>query len=289
VAALPDFPWEARRVPVGAALSMAVIDEGARDAPVVLALHGEPSWSFLYRHVIGDLLEHGLRVVAPDLIGFGRSDKPRALDAYSYAGHVQWLEAGVLDALALQQITLLCQDWGGLLGLRLVAAHPERFRAVVATNTFLPFGAPLPQAFLDWRAYVRAARRVDPGAVVQRGTLTQLPPEVEEAYREPFAVEADLAGVRAFPDLVPDRPEHPDAVLNRSAWDVLRRWERPFITAFADGDPITAGGAEAFQRLIPGAAGMPHRTLHGGHFIQEDAPHELAAAVRDAIRLAGTG
>src|SRR5690349_13416145 len=115
---------------------MAVIDEGARDAPVVLALHGEPSWSFLYRHVIGDLLEHGLRVVAPDLIGFGRSDKPHALDAYSYAGHVQWLEAGILDALALEQITLLCQDWGGLLGLRLVAAHPQRFRAVVATNTF---------------------------------------------------------------------------------------------------------------------------------------------------------
>ncbi len=282
--AVDGYPAAGARVPVGE-VAMAVVDEGPRDGPVVVCLHGEPTWGFLYRHVLADLVTAGARVVVPDLIGFGRSDKPPDVAAYTYAGHVRWLEQALFGVLDLRHVVLVCQDWGGLLGLRLAAQRSDRFAAIVAANTFLPFGGPLPQAFLEWRAYVRATPGLDVGEIVQRGSATRLAPEIVDAYRAPFVTAGDLAGVRAFPDLVPDRLDHPEAVVNRAAWEVLRAWDKPFLTAFSDGDPITAGGAEAFQALVPGAAGAPHRTLHGGHFLQEDAPHELAAAVLDAIEL----
>ncbi len=287
-AALPDFPY----VPVyvtfdsgdGDALRVAVVDEGPADGEVVLLLHGEPSWSFLYRRMIPVLTAAGLRVVAPDLVGFGRSDKPADRADYSYARHVDWMRQALFDGLGLTDLTLVGQDWGGLIGLRLVAEHPDRFTRVVVANTFLPTGDhPVSDAFLRWQRFATESPRFDIGRVVAGATTTPLPPEVVAAYDAPFPDDTYKAGARAFPALVPTSPDDPAAPANRAAWEVLATWDKPFLTAFSDGDPVTAGGDVAFQRRVPGAQGMPHTTLRGGHFLQEDAGPELARVVVDLI------
>jgi haloalkane dehalogenase len=260
------------------------LDEGPRDADPVLLLHGEPSWSFLYRHMIPRLVAAGHRAVAPDLIGFGRSDKPAAREDYSYQRHVDWLTAFVVG-LGLERITLVCQDWGGLLGLRIVAAMPERFARVVAANTFLPTGDQHPgEAFLQWRDYSQRVPRLDCGWIVGRATPGGLAPEVIAAYDAPFPDESFKAGARAFPMLVPISPDDPASEPNRAAWRSLMVFTKPFLTAFSDQDPVTRGADAILQRLIPGAKGQPHTTIRGGgHFLQEDRGPELAAVVIDFI------
>ena len=287
-AALPEFPYTPVYVTFdsedGDALRVAVVDEGPADGEVVLLLHGEPSWSFLYRRMIPVLTAAGLRVVAPDLVGFGRSDKPADPADYSYARHVAWMRQALFDGLGLTDLTLVGQDWGGLIGLRLVAEHPDRFSRVVVANTFLPTGDHhVSEAFLRWQRFATESPRFDVGRVVAGATTTELPPEVVAAYDAPFPDDTYKAGARAFPALVPTRPDDPAAPANRAAWEVLATWEKPFLTAFSDGDPITAGGDVTFQRKVPGAQGMPHTTLRGGHFLQEDAGPELARVVVDLI------
>lgn len=274
---LPDWPFAPCYVEVDG-LRMAYVDEGPRAAPVVLMLHGEPTWSYLYRKMIPPVVAAGLRAVAPDLIGFGRSDKPTERAAFSYAAHVGWL-AGFLAALDLRGVTLFCQDWGGLLGLRLVAEHEDRFARVMAGNTFLPTGDEKPNpAFLKWREYSQTVPEFSAGGIVKGGTARPLAPGAREAYDAPFPDERFKAGARAFPALVPVTPDNPASVANRAARDRLGRFEKPFLTCFSDSDPVTAGADRWFQRHVPGAAGQAHVTIRqAGHFLQEDAGEELGA------------
>lgn len=289
-AALPDFPYPPRYVEVGAGdaapLRMAWIDAGPPDAEeVVLLLHGEPSWSFLYRTMIPGLVSAGLRAVAPDLIGFGRSDKPASVADYTYQRHVDWLRA-FLERAALPPVTLVCQDWGGLLGLRIAGESPERFRRIVAMNTGLPTGDQrMPEAFFRWREFSQAVPDLPIGAVIQGGCARPLAPEVVAAYDAPFPDASYKAGARAFPALVPATPDDPAAPANRRAWAGLRQYQRPFVTLFGADDPITRDGAALLQAATPGAKGQPHAMLaRAGHFLQEDVGEALSAAIVALIR-----
>jgi haloalkane dehalogenase len=291
-AGLPEFPLVPRYLEVtagdGTALRLAYLDEGPRVAAPVLLLHGEPSWSYLYRSMIPSLLAAGMRVVAPDLIGFGRSDKPAERSAYSYATHVAWMQAFV-ELLGLERITLFCQDWGGLIGLRLVAASPGRFARVVASNTGLPTGdQPMPEAFLKWRDYSQNVPVFDAGVIVHRGTCRGIADAARAAYNAPFPDESYCAGARQFPLLVPNTPADPEAPANRAAWRELEKFKRPFLTVFGDSDHITAGADRLMQARIPGARGLQHLLLPaGGHFIQEDHGPRLAGILA-AFVAAGT-
>ena len=274
----------------GGSLRMHYLDEGDAAGEVVLLLHGEPSWSYLYRKMILPLAAAGLRVVAPDLIGFGRSDKPAKRDDYSYARHLGWL-TGLLDELGLSRITLFCQDWGGLLGLRLVAAQPERFARVVAANTALPTGdRPMPPAFKAWLAFSQGSPVLPVGKIISGGTHTKLSREVIAAYNAPFPDESYKAGARVLPKLVPSQADDPEAVNNRAAWERLKTFNNPLLTAFSDNDPVTKGGERAFKKLIPGASGQAHRIIkNAGHFLQEDRGEELAEVVLEFIRANPSG
>ena len=278
-AGLPDFPFQPHYSEVGG-LRIAHIDEGPRDGPVVLLMHGEPTWSFLYRKMIPVLVSAGCRVIAPDLVGFGRSDKPADRRDYSYQAHVDWI-AGLIRALDLRNITLFCQDWGGLIGLRLAAEQGERFARVCAANTFLPTGDErAPPAFHLWRAFARWTPLFPAGRIVQSGVVRGMTPEVRAAYDAPFPAEKFKAGARAFPRLVPIRPDDPSSEKNRAAWEALRRFDKPFLTLFGKNDPITRGAEKVLQKRIPGAAAQPHQVLRGaGHFLQEDVGPELAEAL----------
>ena len=283
-ASLPDFRFAPHYVEIGAGvdtLRVHYLDEGPPDADVVLLMHGEPSWCFLYRKMIPTLVAAGFRCVAPDLVGFGRSDKPIDRADYSYARHVEWMRAALFDALDLHDVTLVCQDWGGLIGLRLVAENPDRFARVVAANTFLPTGdAPPGEAFLNWQRFSQTVADFDVGFIVGSGCATALTDHVSAAYSAPFPDDRYKAGARQFPMLVPTSPDDPAAAANRTAWETLRAWDKPFLTAFSDKDPITRGGDRAFQREVPGCAGQPHTTIAGGgHFLQEDEGEQLARVV----------
>jgi haloalkane dehalogenase len=289
---VPGYDHPPRYVEVDAGdgsprVRMAYVDVGEAAAPVCLMLHGEPSWGFLYRRVVDAVVAAGYRAVVPDLIGFGRSDKPADPQDYTYARHVAWVRS-FLHELALSGVTLLCQDWGGLIGLRIVGQQPERFAAVVAANTFLPVGAPAPQAFLDWQRFSQGAHPFPVGFVLQNATETTLPPQVVAAYEAPFPDESFTAGARRFPMLVPTEPDDPGAVDNREAWPGLAAFDRPFVTAFSDGDPVTRGGDRVLQERVAGAAGQPHVVLAGGgHFLQEDVGPQLAEVVVATLRRAG--
>jgi haloalkane dehalogenase len=282
-AELPGWPFAPAYAEVsadgGPALRMAYVDEGPRDAAPVLLLHGEPSWGYLYRSMIAPLAEAGHRVVVPDLIGFGRSDKPAAREDYTYARHVAWVW-DLVEQLGLRDITLFGQDWGGLIGLRLVGEHPDRFARVVAANTGLPTGdQDLGEGFKAWRAFSQDVPELPVGRIIDGGTARELEPEVVAAYEAPFPEERFKAGARQFPALVPASPDDPAAPANRRAWETLAAFDKPFLTAFSDGDPITAGGDRPLQQMIPGARGREHRTVGGGHFLQEDSGPELAAII----------
>lgn len=279
---LPNFPYEPRYTDLGG-LRMAHVEHGS--GPVVLMLHGEPTWSFLYRKMIPIFADGGFRAVAPDLIGFGRSDKPAAMTDYSYAAHVSWTLAW-MDAQALTDITLVCQDWGSLIGLRLAAEHPDRFARIVVANGFLPTGdRRAPAAFRIWRAFARYSPVFPIGKIVQSGTTRHLQPEVVAAYDAPFPSSEYKAGARVFPRLVPTEPGDPAAPANRAAWQALGRWTKPFLTAFGKKDPILGFADRVLQEHVPGADGQPHREIaQASHFVQEDAGEELARITTDWIR-----
>ena len=276
---LPGFPYEPSYATTSDGLRMAYVDEGS--GPVVLLLHGEPSWSYLYRTMIPVLVDAGFRCVAPDLIGFGRSDKPSAVEDYTYERHMEWLRSVVFDGLDLTDVTLVCQDWGGLLGLRLLAENPDRFARACAANTGLPDGTRrLPDAWWQFRDFVAKTEDLPIGFLVASGCAEPMPPEVQAAYDAPFPDASYKAGPRAFPDLIPQTEDNPATPANQAAWKVLSTWDKPFLCAFSDQDPITGGGERMLIGKIPGAAGQPHTTIEGGgHFLQEDRGEQLARVV----------
>ncbi len=290
---LPDYPFaphfaEISAVPGEAGsgtLRVHYLDEGPRDAAPVLLMHGEPSWSYLYRHMIPVLVAAGHRVIAPDLVGFGMSDKPTEKSDYTYARHVAWMSELAFDRLDLTGITYFGQDWGGLVGLRMVAAQPDRYARVVVGNTGLPEGdGKLSEAFLNWQQFSRESPVFPIGSIVNGGCAADLSPEVVAAYDAPFPDDSYKAGARIFPSLVPSMPDDPGAAENRAAWAVFEQWTKPWLTTFGDKDAVTRGGEGPFQRRIPGAAGQPHTTIiGGGHFLQEDKGPELAAVIVEFI------
>ncbi|MDQ2853038.1 MAG: haloalkane dehalogenase [Actinomycetota bacterium] len=287
---LPDFGWEPSYEqvsdPDGGTLRVAYVDAGPADGPVAVLLHGEPSWSFLYRHVIPVLVESGIRCVVPDLVGFGRSDKPVDRSDYSYARLVEWTRELLFDHLDLHDVTLVGQDWGGLVGLRLVAEHPDRFARVVAANTGLPTGDfDMPPVWWAFRRAVENAELLDIGRLVAGGCARPVAEGIRAAYDAPFPDERSKAGPRAMPSLVPTRPDDPASEANRAAWQVLSTSELPFLLPFSDSDPITGAMGPILQKLIPGARNRNHPTIqNAGHFLQEDAGAELGRVVADFIR-----
>jgi len=287
---LPDYPFSPNYLWVdddeGGQLRVHYLDEGLKNAAPILLLHGEPSWSFLYRKMIPILVQAGHRVIVPDLVGFGRSDKPSKRSDYTYQRHVDWIKSLVLQ-LDLNNITLVCQDWGGLIGLRLAAEDSPRYARIVAANTMLPTGDHAPnEAFKQWQKYSQAVPQFFSGKVIDKGTVTPLSPAVIAAYDAPFPEAKYQEGARQFPLLVPITPNDPATVKNRAAWQVLSQWQKPFLTAFSDLDPITAGGATLFQKLIPGTKGQKHTTIiKGGHFLQEDQGESLAEVVINFIEV----
>lgn len=284
---LPGYSFEPHYVEVDG-LRIHYVDEGPGDAEPVLMMHGEPSWSYLYRKMIPAIAAAGCRAIAPDLVGFGRSDKPVLREDYTYQRHVDWMRR-FLEALDLKGITLVGQDWGGLIGLRLAAEHEERFSRIVAANTGLPTGdITMGEAFLRWQRYSQSVPVFHAGGIVKGGCVGELPAEVIAAYDAPFPDDSYKAGARQFPLLVPTTPDDPAAAPNRKAWEVLSRWEKPFLTAFSDSDPVTRGADRLFRQVIPGAKGQPHTTIAGaGHFLQEDKGEELARVVVDFIGQTG--
>ena len=290
-AGLTDYPFAPHYLTVidadGTDLRLHYLDEGPRDGPVVLLMHGEPSWSYLYRNFIPVLVGRGYRVVAPDLIGFGKSDKPADRNDYSYERHVAWMRDWLI-ALDLTGITLFCQDWGGLIGLRLVAAFPERFARLVIANTGLPIGAGASEGFNAWLAFSQNVPQFPVGFIVNTGTVRDLTPAEIAAYDAPFPDESYKEGARQFPTLVPVTPEHASVAENKAAWAVLETFDKPVLTAFGDKDAVTRGGEKAFIDRIPGARGQPHVILEGaGHFLQEDKPEELCALIDSFISADG--
>ena len=276
---LPDFAYTPHYTQVGG-LRVAHIDEGPRDAPVVLLMHGEPTWSFLYRKMIPVLLAAGFRVVAPDLVGFGRSDKPARPSDYSYANHVRWMNAW-LAANDLRRITLFCQDWGSLIGLRMVVDAPQRFDRIVLANGGLPTGtSAIPFAFKVWRAFARFSPWFPIGRIVKAGCAQGLTPQELAAYDAPFPTRRHRIATRMLPGFVPTRPDDPERENNERAWEFFKRWDKPFLTLFSNRDPVTRGGHRIWQRLVPGAQGQPHAVTRGaGHFLQEDKGAEVAQAI----------
>jgi haloalkane dehalogenase len=288
---LPDYPFAPHYVDIddldGGTLRVHHLDEGPSDGPVVLLLHGEPSWSFLYRHMVPVLTAAGLRCIVPDLVGFGRSDKPIEQADYSYERHVRWMAQVVFDRLDLHDIWFFGQDWGGLVGLRLVAEAPDRYRGIVVANTGLPTGErPPTDAFLAWQHFAATADEFPVGGIVNGGSATALAPEVVAAYDAPFPDDTYKAGARRFPALVPTSAEDPAHDDNVAAWKVLETFGGPVVCAFSDRDPITKGGERAFLGL-PGAAGQPHTTIEGGgHFLQEDRGPAVAQVIVDLVQRA---
>ncbi len=286
---LPGYSFSPHYVDVpdgdGGALRMHYIDEGPRDGKIVLLLHGEPSWSYLYRKMIPGVVAAGYRVIAPDLIGFGRSDKPSEQSDYTFQRHMDWLTS-FLKQLDLKDITYFGQDWGAVLGLRLAAENEDRYARIVIGNGGLPTGdRPANDAFMRWQKFSQTSPKFFIGQLIQSSTVTTLADDVVAAYDAPFPDDSYKAGARIFPTLVPTTPDDPAAPANRKAWEVLQRWEKPFLTAFSDSDPITKGGERALQSLIPGAKGQPHITIEGGgHFLQEDKGEQLAEIVVDFIK-----
>jgi haloalkane dehalogenase len=290
---VPEFPYQPKYSEVsdddGGSLVMAWVEDGPASADPVLMLHGEPSWSFLYRRMIPVLVAAGHRVVCPDLVGFGRSDKPTRREDHTYGRHVEWVRALVFDVLDLQRVTLVGQDWGGLIGLRLAAEHPDRFARLVVGNTGLPTGDfPMPDIWWRFREAIQNLPTIEVGRFVQAGCQRPMSDAVRAAYDAPFPDDSYCAGPRAMPGLVPTAPDDPAAPANRAAWAFLRESTTPMLVAFSDGDPITGPMAAIFQREMRGPQGYDHPVIHGaGHFLQEDAGDELAKHIVDFLAKAG--
>ncbi len=285
---LPDYDFAPNYVEIahedGTPIRMHYVDEGQRDAPVVLLMHGEPTWSYLYRHMIRGLVDAGFRCLAPDLVGFGRSDKPVNRSDFTYERHVGWMQAW-LSAVDPSDVTLFCQDWGGLIGLRLVAAEPERFARVVASNTILPSGAAPGPGFLQWLHFSQDRPMMHCGGVVQQASTRMLTDAEVAAYDAPFPDESYKAGPHVFPTLVPISPDMPSVPECLAAWEALARFDKPFLTAFGDKDLVLGHLDRVFQSKVPGAKDQPHRRIaNGSHFIQEDAAEELVDIIAGFLR-----
>jgi haloalkane dehalogenase len=280
---LPGWDFEPRYADLDG-VRMHYVDEGPADADPVLLLHGEPTWSYVYRTVIAAVAAAGHRVIAPDLIGFGRSDKPTQVTDHTYARHVTWL-TGFVHLLDLRSVTLVCQDWGGLFGLRVATENEDRFSAIVAANTGLPTGDhAMPEAWWQFRNWIETAETIPVSFLVNSGCTAPLAADVMQAYDAPFPAEEYKAGPRALPLLIPTTPDDPASAANRRAWERLAAWDKPFLCAFSDRDPITRDAGPLFAKLVPGAAGLTHPTITGaGHFLQEDAGEELAGVVIDFL------
>ena len=281
---LPDFAYEPRYVDVDAGepdtrVRMAYVDEGPRDGRTLLLVHGEPTWSFLYRKMIPIFVKAGFRAVAPDLIGFGRSDKPKATSDYSYARHVAWTKS-FLESLDLRDVVYFGQDWGSLVGLRLAMENEARFARIVIGNGFLPTAdRPVPPAFRAWRAFARWSPLFPIGRIVASGCVTKLSKRVRRGYDAPFPDAAYKAGARIFPALVPTEPSDPAVPANKKAWEALGKWDRPFLALFGKNDPILGRADRALIEHVPGAKGQPHERFWGGHFVQEDRGDHLAERI----------
>ncbi len=293
---LPGYPFEPHYVDVpvdadgegfdeGATLRVHHLDEGPADGPVVLLLHGEPTWSYLYRHMVPVLTAAGYRCVVPDLVGFGRSDKPAEQSDHTYARQVAWMRAALFDALDLEDVTFFGQDWGSLIGLRLVAEHADRFARVVIGNGGLPTGdGKLSEAFMNWQHFASTTEHFPVGAIINGGCTTDLDADVVAAYNAPFPEDRYKAAARVYPSLVPVADDNPAVPANRAAWDALGKFTKPFLTAFSDSDPITKGGFRILQSHIPGAQGRDHVTIEGGgHFLQEDRGPQIAQVIIDFV------
>lgn len=285
---ITDFPYTPHYVQVtdtvSSEITMAYYQAGPKDGHTILLMHGEPTWAYLYRKMIPTLVEAGFNVLAPDLIGFGRSDKLERREDYTYARHVIWVKEW-FNQVVKGPVTLFCQDWGGLLGLRLVADMPERFAGVMVSNTGLPTGdQPPSEAFTKWRRFSQDVPAFPTSSIIQGATVSELSEHTLKAYDAPFPSEEYKAGARMFPLLVPASPDSVEAQSNRNAWERLRQFKKPFMTAFGDSDPVTAGGDSIFQKLVPGCEGIEHAVIKdGGHFIQEDKGEELAALLKRFI------
>jgi len=276
---LPGYDFSVNYLEVEEGLRMHYVDEGNKEGSTILLLHGEPSWSYLYRKMIPILAEHGFRVIAPDLIGFGKSDKPVEQSSYTYQKHMDWMTAFIKE-LNLNDILLFCQDWGGLIGLRLITEMEKRFSMVVASNTSLPTGNfTMPESFLKWRKFSQQSPKFDIGRVIDNGTVQPLAEEVLSAYNAPFPSEEYKAGARIFPSLVPIDFDDPESIKNRKGWEKLGQWGKPFLTVFGGQDPITKGAEKFFQKIVPGAKDQNHCLLPAGHFIQEEKGEELARCI----------
>ena len=281
---LEGFSFRPHYIDVGG-LRVHYLDEGPPLGEIVLLLHGEPTWCYLYRKMIPVLVAAGLRAIAPDFLGFGRSDKPIARSDYSYVFHVETIKA-LIGQLGLSGMTLFGQDWGGLIGLRVATELAPQFARIVVGNTGLPNGTgQINPAFFDWREYSQKTPNFQAGKIIHRGTVSGISPQAIAAYDAPFPDPSYQAGPRAFPILVPTTPDDPAVPANHAAWEVLRRWEKPFLTTFSDRDPIMAGGERVFQKLVPGAKHQPHVTIeNAGHFLQEDQGEHLARRIAAWIK-----
>ena len=285
-AAIGDYPYEPRYATVDG-LRMAYVTSGPdashQGTATILLLHGEPTWGYLYRKMIPHLTGAGHRVLVPDLIGFGRSDKPVERSAYTYAGHVEWMRS-FLAATAAEQgggpLHLFGQDWGGLIGLRLAAESPDLFDRLILANTALPVGESPGAGFDFWRQFSQDVPFLDAGRLVDNATSNELTEAAVDAYRAPFPDELHMAGARRFPLLVPVAPDDPAVPANRAAWKVLEQWTKPVLTLWAPGDPVLGGLQPLMVERIPGAAGQPHAQFElASHFIQEDQGPALAEAI----------
>jgi len=281
---LTDFPYEPHYVEVEE-IRIHYVDEGPKDAETILLMHGEPSWCYLYRHMIPILVEAGYRAIAPDLVGFGRSDKPKKQDDHTYRKHVEWITKWV-KSIDLQKITLFCQDWGSLIGLRVAIENQERFSRIVLSNGGLPTGARTGgEAFMRWRELSRTMPVFDLKFVMQGGTATKISRDVIKGYEAPFPDETYKAGPRIMPSLVPISTDDPEHEANKSAIEQYKQWKKPFLTAFSDNDAITKGGYRLWQEIVPGAQGQEHVTIKGGgHFLQEDKGPECANVIIKFIK-----
>jgi haloalkane dehalogenase len=281
---LPDFSFAPHYTQIGG-LRIAYIDEGPKDGPVVLLMHGEPAWSFLYRKMIPVLVSAGMRVLVPDQVGFGRTDKPTKRSDYTYENHVHWMSAW-LESVDAKDITLFCQDWGSLIGLRMVAEMPDRFARIALSNGGLPTGKEkIPKAFHIWRAFAMYSPWFPIGKIVRFGCAQGLSDEAVAAYDAPYPNSRYEVGARVFPTLVPIDPSDPAREANEKAWDMYKAWAKPFITLFATRDPVTKGGERLWQKLVPGAANQNHTKIRGaGHFVQEDKGEEVAQALVEFMR-----
>ena len=280
---LKDWPYEAKYYVINSEygdIRVHYIDEGSENTDTVLLIHGEPSWGYLYRHMVNPLVEKGKRVVVPDLPGFGKSDKLSLRDGYTYEKYVKWMSDWLVN-LDFKNITLFGQDWGGLIGLRLATAYPDRFSKIIAANTFLPTGDYDPgEAFLKWKEYSQTVEDFHVGGIIKGGTVRDISQDIIEAYNAPFPDDTYKEAARQFPTLVPVTPDDPSSQVNRDAWEKLKEWDKPFLCAFSDSDPVMAGVDKAFIKLVPGTKDMPHTTIErAGHFLQEDNPEDCLKAI----------